>query len=113
MDITISHQDFKTQLLEIRISGFFCSSRVLLNGVEVKRVQGVYTVLNDVGYEVAIELNSSLLNPIPIVRVDAEKINLANATEWSQFTGWGKTSPLQRFKSKVRMLLMSFPLKKV
>lgn len=65
MDITILHPEFMTQLLEMRVSGYWSAARILLNGVPVKRMSGEYSVLNDAGHEVSIRLNSSVFNMLP------------------------------------------------
>lgn len=92
MDITISHPDFKTQLLELRISGYFLAPKILLNGVHVKRFAGAYLVLNDIGHEVSVRLNSSAFNRLPQLLIDEDEITISHAG-WTQFAGWKKSLP--------------------
>jgi len=106
MNITISHPDFKTQLLEIRISGYFCGSAILLNGAAIKRVGGVYTVLNDLGHDVAIQMNSSFFYRLPQVLIDHEAAQITGGPGWSQYAGWKHTWLVQLLKSTLRIAFM-------
>jgi len=90
MDITISHPEFKTQLLEMRISGYFSSPRILLNGVLVKRVDGEYALLNDAGNEVSVKLHTSPFNMLPQMLIEDEEIRIRTDGGWTQFAGWKK-----------------------
>ena len=93
MDITISHPDFKTQLLEMRTSSYFLSPKILLNGVVVKRFGGVYSVLNDTGNEVTVRLNSSIFNRLPQLLIDQDDISISHGG-WTQFAGWKRSLPI-------------------
>ncbi|MET3106863.1 hypothetical protein AAKU67_002385 [Oxalobacteraceae bacterium GrIS 2.11] len=104
MDITIAHPDFKTQLLEIRISGYFHSPAILLNGAAIKRVGGVYTVLNDAGHDVVVELNSSFFYRLPQLLIEHEATRITGTTGWSQYAGWKKTWLAQLLKSSLFMV---------
>jgi len=95
MDITIPHPDFKTQLLEMRISGRLLAPRILLNGVLVKRSKGMYSVLNDCGHEVTIRLNSSVFDRLPQLLIEHEEIRIGNTAGWTQFTGWKRPLAVQ------------------
>ena len=76
MDITILHPEFMTQLLEMRISGYWSSPRILLNGVQVKRTGGEYAVTNDAGHEVSVRLNSSVFNMLPQLLIELSLIHI-------------------------------------
>ncbi|TDK62725.1 hypothetical protein [Sapientia aquatica] len=90
MDITVFHRDFKTQLLVIRTAGLLFSPKVFLNGVQLVRGNGGYSVHNDAGFDVTIELKTKLFNPIPTVKIDGEDVHLASSA------GWVKTASLSR-----------------
>jgi hypothetical protein len=113
MNITISHSDFKTQLLELRIPGYFYAPRLLLNGVAVKRIDGVHTVLNDAGHEVSITLNSNFFYRLPQLLIEQDEIKIISKAGWIQFAGWKKTPPLQWFNSSLKLFAMSKSTKKL
>jgi len=104
MDITIAHPDFKTQLLEMRISGVFYAPRILINGVPVKKFDGVYAVLNDAGQEVTIRINTSIFNRLPQLLIEQDEIRLSRAG-WTQFAGWDKSFPAVRARAAFRAVL--------
>ena len=113
MNITISHPEFMTQLLELRISGYWSSPRILLNGVPVKRLDGEYSVLNDAGHEVSIKLNSSVFNMLPQLLVDGAAITIRSDSGWTQFAGWRKTVLVQWGNQAVALLLNAVRSKKL
>jgi hypothetical protein len=113
MNITISHSDFKTQLLEISIPGYFYAPRLLINGIAVKRIDGVYTVLDDAGHEVAIRLNSNFFYRLPQLLIEQDDIKIVSKAGWIQFAGWKKTPPVQWFNATLKLLAMFRPEKKL
>lgn len=113
MDITVGHRDFKTQLLEIRVSGYFCSPRILLNSVSVKRNNGEYSVLNDVGNEVIVQLNSNIFNRLPQLLIESEEIKIFGNPGWTQFAGWKKTWLVQWLAATLHAMQMLSRAKKL
>jgi len=113
MDITISHPDFKTQLLEIRVSGYLYTPRILLNGVPVKRLGGAYTLLNDSGHDVLVELNSSLFYRLPELLIEQDSIKIVGKAGWTQFPGWKKTWAAKRIGATLKLLVTVNPMKKL
>jgi hypothetical protein len=113
MNITISHSDFKTQLLEISIPGYFYAPRLLVNGSAVRRINGVYTVLNDGGHEVAIRLNSNLFYRLPQLLIEQDEIKIMCKAGWIQFAGWKNTPPVQWFNSTLKLSAMFRSVKKL
>ncbi len=89
MDLVVAHPSFKSQKLSVRTAGFFSGPKVLLNGVAVKRIQGKYTVKNDIGQEVAVELKSNFVDPVPSVKIGPETINLAKRLTWHEYAWSG------------------------
>ena len=112
MDITVSHPDFKTQLLEIRISGPLVASRLLLNGVSVRRTAGGYLVLNDVGSEVLIQMNSTIFHRIPELLIEQESIRVNGRAGWTQIAGWKKIWVAQALAAGLKVIVAVTPLKK-
>ncbi len=98
MNITLSHPDFKTQLLELRVSGVFSVPRLWLNGLPVKGSKGLFSetcsVCNDAGYETAIVVNSHLFYRLPQVLIDQDDVRLAGKAGWTQYKGWKKSVPM-------------------
>jgi hypothetical protein len=113
MDITILHPEFMTQLLEMRISGYWSTPRILLNGVMVKRRAGEYAVLNDAGHEVSVRLNSSVFNMLPQLLIDGEEIRVRTDAGWTQFAGWKKSIPLQWGNQALQFFLSAERSKKL
>jgi hypothetical protein len=113
MNITISHPEFKTQLLELRVSGRFDAPLVLLNGAVVRRSDRVYTVLNDAGHEVSITLNSNIFYHLPQCLIEQESIKITGKAGWRQFAGWQKTWIAQLFFGLLRVPVMLLRIKKV
>lgn len=112
MDITILHPEFMTQLLEMRITGYFSAPRILLNGVVVKRMAGEYAVTNDAGHEVSVKLYSSVFNMLPQLLIDGAEIRIRSDAGWTQFAGWKKSIPMQWGNQAVQFLLNSARVKK-
>ena len=104
MDITIPHPEFKTQLLEMRISGYFSTPWILLNGVRVRRADGTYTVINDAGQEVAVRLNTSLFATLPQVLIEDDEIRIRTDTGSTQFAGWHQVFPVRWVYRTVQVL---------
>jgi uncharacterized protein YdeI (BOF family) len=103
MDITISHPDFKTQLLELSVSRLFRGPRILINGVVVKRIDGVYTVFNDAGHEVVIEVNANLFYRLPQVLIELQSVPVTGKAGWRQFAGWENTAIARRTAVTLKM----------
>jgi hypothetical protein len=85
MDFAVAHKSFKKQLLTIRPATVFAGPRVFLNGELVKRVKGTYSVQNDAGGEVKLKLQTGLVDPIPAVLIDGEKVLVARPFEWYEY----------------------------
>lgn len=110
MNFTIAHPEFKTQLLELRVSGLFCRPVILLNGVPLRPstgwLSGVYLILNDAGQETRVTLNSHFLYKLPRVLIELDEIKLNGKADWKQFAGWKKTVPSLWFAALLKWVLV-------
>ena len=89
MEITVSHPAFQRQTLSVRTAGFFTSAAVLIDGASVKRVKGKYTLKDDFGKEVIVELKSSIVDPIPSLKVGEQTLDLAPKLAWYEYAWTG------------------------
>ena len=113
MQITIQHPEFKTQLLEMNISGYFSTPRIMLNGVPVRLTGGVYSVINDAGNDVTVKLNTSIFNMLPQLLIEQQEIRISTETGWTQFAGWRKSSPVRWTTLAIQSLCKIVSIKKI
>jgi len=85
MDIQVSHARFQKQKLAVRTAGWFSGTKVLLNGVPLKRVKGTYPALADDGTQVPVRLSGAFGDPIPKLRVGEEVVQLAKPLAWYEY----------------------------
>jgi hypothetical protein len=89
MDLIVSHPAFKQQRLVVRTARFFAGPRILRNDQPVKRTKGTYVVRDDSGTDVALRLSGNFVDPIPILTIDDEKIQLARPLAWYEYVWVG------------------------
>ena len=85
MDIIVLHPAFQQQRLRIRTSGLLRGPTVHMNDMPVKRVKGRYTVINDAGEEMEIQLKSNVIDPVPVLKMGDETVRLARALRWYEY----------------------------
>jgi hypothetical protein len=78
MRFEVVHPEFQRQRLSVFTSDLpLVAPVLLLNGDIVKPTKSQYTLLNDVGVPVTVRLKWNMFDPIPVVMVRNERIQLA------------------------------------
>jgi hypothetical protein len=85
MELNVPHPAFQKQRLAVRTAGFLRGPGVLLNGVPVKRARGKYAVKDDGGRDVVVALKAKLADPVPDVKINDQKIELARPLAWYEY----------------------------
>lgn len=89
MDIVVSHPAFVRQRLAVRAAGILGGARLLLNGSVLKSSWGRYTVKSDTGNEAKIQLRTSFVDPVPVVKIDDEIVRLIPPLRWYEYAWIG------------------------
>jgi len=117
MNITISHPEFKTQLLELRVTGLFFRPSLWLNGFPVRGSKGViseaYCVFNDAGQETAVVVNRHVLYRLPQVLIELDEVKLAGKAGWTQYEGWKKSMPTLWIVALLKWMVALIQIKKL
>ena len=89
MEIAITHPKLQGQRLALRTAGFFRGPQILLNGTPIKGKRGKYLLRNSQGQEVALQIKSNHIDPIPKLVIDGEKVQLARDLTWYEYLWMG------------------------
>ncbi|HAE4739297.1 TPA_asm: hypothetical protein GND48_004541 [Salmonella enterica subsp. houtenae serovar 41:z4,z23:-] len=89
MELFINHPRFKNKKLSVTTRSFTKNALIYLDGVQQKKIAGFknrnkYSLHDDNDNPVAVEVKS-IIDPIPTVILDGEKIQLAPAIVWYQY----------------------------
>lgn len=85
MQLEVKHPDFQSQRLEVKCGSLFSGSKLKLNGTDLKKVKGIYTVRADNGKELSVQLKHNFLDPIPKVKIEGKIIELATPLTWFEY----------------------------
>lgn len=85
MQIEVLHPAFVNQQLAVETASLFGSPKLLLNGVPVEKQDGRYTVSNDAGEEVSVELKQNYIDPIPKLKIGGVTETLADPLAWYEW----------------------------
>ncbi len=85
MQIEVPHPAFVKQQLTVETAGLFSGPKLLLNGVLVEKLKGRYTVSNDDGEEITIQLKHNYIDPIPKIKIGDETETLADPLAWYEW----------------------------
>jgi hypothetical protein len=89
MDISVSHPQIEKQELVVRTGGLFRSAKLLLNGIALKPVKGVYKIKNDAGHEVDMKLGVSWIDAVPPLTIGGVRVRLARPFSWYEWVWIG------------------------
>jgi len=81
--IEVPAQNFRQRKLSVQIAGLM-GSRLLLDGVPLRRVAGVYTLKDDKDETVRIKLRTSFFDCVPTVMIDGEPVTIAPPLPWHE-----------------------------
>lgn len=86
MDYPLQLEGFDTRPITLEIGGFFSRAQILVEGKPAQRgpQPGQYVLSRDDGTEVSVQLQSNLLDPIPLVIVGGKRIRVADALSFAQ-----------------------------
>lgn len=85
MDIPIAVPGMEGQNLALRLAGTFSGAKLMLNGQELSKQNGVFNVRANSGSMIAVKLKGRFLDPIPNVLVGGQTIELAPPLAWYQY----------------------------
>jgi len=90
MRLAVQHPKFKSQRLSIETaSSPFGGPKLLLNDLVVKREKGRYPVTDDSGAPILIQIKGNLVDPVPTLVIDEEKVKLAEPLQWYEYAWSG------------------------
>jgi hypothetical protein len=90
MRIEVQHLKFKSQRLSVETaSSPFGGPKLLLNDMDVKREKRRYAVTDDSGAQILIQMKGSLIDPVPTLVIDDEKVQLAEPLRWYEYAWSG------------------------
>jgi hypothetical protein len=89
MNLIVRHPLLQKQRLMFRAPTLLKSGALLLNGQSVKRINGRYSVQNDAGDDIVVEIKRNFLDPIPVLKIGEESIQLARSLTWYEYAWIG------------------------
>ena len=89
MEYRVSHPFFKRQKLTVRTAGLFKGAVLLLDGQPMKAKRGKYVIKNDAGDDTSVRIDAVFIDPIPVVKIEAEVVHLAPAFSWYEYVWIG------------------------
>jgi len=81
----IEHDDFQGRDLAVRIDGVFSSAKLYEGPSLVSGSRNKFVLRDNHGQERTIQLRATLLDPLPVVEIDDEKIRLDRALAWYEY----------------------------
>lgn len=87
MELSVKHPRFQGKKLSVRTRTMFKSPSLLIDGIEQKKLKGLkrrYQLEDDNGSQAIVEIKS-LIDPIPTIIIDGEKIQLAPPMAWYEY----------------------------
>ncbi len=87
MEIAIKHPRFQGKKLSVSTRTIFKNPSLLIDGIEQKKMKGLkrrYLLEDDHGSPAIVEIKS-VIDPIPTIVIDGEKIPLAPPMAWYEY----------------------------
>ncbi|HHL4511165.1 TPA: hypothetical protein ACQ71X_004202 [Escherichia coli] len=87
MDISINHPRFQSKKLSVSTRTIFKNPSLMIDGIEQKKMKGLkrrYLLEDDNGSQTIVEIKS-VIDPIPTIVIDGEKISLAPPMAWYEY----------------------------
>ncbi|WP_410750980.1 hypothetical protein [Citrobacter sp. U14242] len=87
MEIAIKHPRFQGKKLSVSTRTIFKNPSLLIDGIEQKKMKGLkkrYLLEDDNGSPAIVEIKS-VIDPIPTIVIDGEKIPLAPPMTWYEY----------------------------
>lgn len=87
MEISIKHPRFQAKKLSVSTRTVFKNPSLLVDGIEQKKMKGLkrrYLLEDDNGSQAIVEVKS-VIDPIPTIVIDGEKISLAPPMVWYEY----------------------------
>lgn len=84
MDIPIALPGMEGQKLALRVNTF-TGAKLTLNGEQVARQNGLFSVRSNVGSTIAVRLKGRFLDPIPNLIVSGQTIQVMPPLAWYQY----------------------------
>ncbi|WP_208464092.1 hypothetical protein [Escherichia coli] len=87
MEIQIKHPRFQGKKLSVSTRTIFKNPSLLIDGIEQKKMKGLkrrYLLEDDNGSPAIVEIKS-VIDPIPTIVIDGERIPLASPMTWYEY----------------------------
>ncbi|MBJ9340320.1 hypothetical protein I5500_08285 [Citrobacter freundii] len=87
MELSIKHPRFQGKKLSVSTRTMFKSPSLLVDGIEQKKMKGLkkrYLLEDDNGSQAIVEVKS-VIDPIPTIVIDGEKIPLTPPMTWYEY----------------------------
>lgn len=87
MEISIKHPRFQGKKLSVSTRAIFKNPSLLIDGIEQKKMKGLkrrYLLEDDNGSPAIVEIKS-VIDPIPTIVIDGERIPLAPPMTWYEY----------------------------
>jgi hypothetical protein len=84
MDIPVALPGMEGQNLALRVNTF-TGARLILNGQQLARQKGIFSVRSNIGDTIAMRLKGRFLDPIPNLIVGGETIQIMPPLAWYQY----------------------------
>ena len=90
MRLEVQHPKFRSQRLSVETaSSPFGGPKLLLNDMVVKREKRRYPVTDDSGAQILIQIKGNLIDPVPTLVIDEEKVKVAEPLQWYEYAWSG------------------------
>lgn len=88
-DIPIPHRDFVSRPLAVRPAGFFKSVQLIQGGAAIRGKKRRFEVRDDARRARVVELKARIMDPLPLVSIDDESIELGRPLAWYEYAWMG------------------------
>lgn len=89
MDIPIDHPSFVRRRLAVRPAGLLRGVKLLHDSSEVKGKRGRFEVRDDTDKTRVVELKGRFIDPLPVLSIDGESIDLGRPLAWYEYAWLG------------------------
>ena len=85
MLLEVKHPEFKNHKVEVKIGGLFSGPKLIVNGSEIKKKNGCYSIPLSSEREMTIQLKYNILDPVPKVKIKERILEIAEPLTWFEY----------------------------
>lgn len=89
MTVPIAHASFVRRPLALRPAGWFKGPRLLSAGREIDGKKNRFEVRDDTERTRVVQLKSRFLDPLPVLEIDGEPVQLGRPLAWYEYVWMG------------------------